>query len=162
MLVKKDSGDFYDRFRERIIFPIRDNRGRVIAFGGRVLNDDKPKYLNSPETPVFSKQRELYGLFEARKANRQLDYILMVEGYMDVVSLVQFGITNAVATLGTASSIFHLEKIFRHSSKLVVCFDGDAAGKKAAARVLETALPAMTDGREICFLFLPEIGRAHV
>ena len=155
MLVKKDSGDYYDRFRERIIFPIRDNRGRVIAFGGRVLNDDKPKYLNSPETPVFSKQRELYGLFEARKANRQLDYILMVEGYMDVVSLVQFGITNAVATLGTASSIFHLEKIFRHSSKLVVCFDGDAAGKKAAARLLETALPAMTDGREICFLFLP-------
>ena len=156
MLVKKDSGDFYDRFRERIIFPIRDNRGRVIAFGGRVLNDDKPKYLNSPETPVFSKQRELYGLFEARKANRQLDYILMVEGYMDVVSLVQFGITNAVATLGTASSIFHLEKVFRHSSKLVVCFDGDAAGKKAAARLLETALPAMTDGREICFLFLPD------
>tara|TARA_B100000767_G_scaffold254684_1_gene260268 strand:- start:992 stop:2848 length:1857 start_codon:yes stop_codon:yes gene_type:complete len=156
MLVKKDNGDFYDRFRERIIFPIRDNRGRVIAFGGRVLNDDKPKYLNSPETPVFSKQRELYGLFEARKANRQLDYILMVEGYMDVVSLVQFGITNAVATLGTASSIVHLEKIFRHSSKLVVCFDGDAAGKKAATRLLETALPAMTDGREICFLFLPD------
>ena len=156
MLVKKDNGDFYDRFRERIIFPIRDNRGRVIAFGGRVLNDDKPKYLNSPETPVFHKQRELYGLYEARKANRQLDYLLMVEGYMDVVSLVQFGISNAVATLGTASSIYHLEKIFRHTSKLVVCFDGDAAGKKAAARLLETALPAMSDGREVCFLFLPD------
>ncbi len=156
MLVKKENGDFYDRFRERIIFPIRDNRGRVIAFGGRVLNDDKPKYLNSPETPVFHKQRELYGLYEARKANRQLDYLLMVEGYMDVVSLVQFGITNAVATLGTASSIYHLEKIFRHTSKLVVCFDGDAAGKKAASRVLETALPAMSDGREVCFLFLPD------
>lgn len=156
MLVKKDNGDYYDRFRERIIFPIRDNRGRVIAFGGRVLNDDKPKYLNSPETPVFHKQRELYGLYEARKANRQLDYLLLVEGYMDVVSLVQYGISNAVATLGTASSIYHLEKIFRHTSKLVVCFDGDAAGAKAAARLLETALPAMTDGREICFLFLPE------
>ena len=156
MLVKKDNGDFYDRFRERIIFPIRDNRGRVIAFGGRVLNDDKPKYLNSPETPVFHKQRELYGLYEARKANRQLDYLLMVEGYMDVVSLVQYGISNAVATLGTASSIYHLEKIFRHTSKLVVCFDGDSAGKKAAARLLETALPAMSDGREVCFLFLPD------
>lgn len=156
MLVKKENGDFYDRFRERIIFPIRDNRGRVIAFGGRVLNDDKPKYLNSPETPVFYKQRELYGLYEARKANRQLDYLLMVEGYMDVVSLVQYGITNAVATLGTASSIYHLEKIFRHTSKLVVCFDGDNAGKKAAGRLLETALPAMSDGREVCFLFLPD------
>lgn len=156
MLVKKENGDYYDRFRERIIFPIRDNRGRVIAFGGRVLNDDKPKYLNSPETPVFHKQRELYGLYEARKANRQLDYLLLVEGYMDVVSLVQYGISNAVATLGTASSIFHLEKIFRHTSKLVVCFDGDSAGIKAATRLLETALPAMSDGREICFLFLPE------
>lgn len=156
MLVKKENGDFYDRFRERIIFPIRDNRGRVIAFGGRVFNDDKPKYLNSPETPVFHKQRELYGLFEARKANRQLDYLLLVEGYMDVVSLVQYGINNAVATLGTSSSIYHLEKIFRHSSKLVVCFDGDEAGKKAASRLLETALPAMSDGREICFLFLPD------
>lgn len=156
MLVKKDNGDFYDRFRERIIFPIRDNRGRVIAFGGRVLNDDKPKYLNSPETPVFHKQRELYGLYEARKANRQLDYLLLVEGYMDVVSLVQYGISNAVATLGTASSIYHLEKIFRHTTKLVVCFDGDEAGTKAASRLMETSLPAMSDGREICFLFLPQ------
>jgi len=156
MLIEKDSGDYYDRFRERVMFPIRDNRGRVIAFGGRVLGDDKPKYLNSPETAVFHKQRELYGLYEARRANRQLDYLLLVEGYMDVVSLVQYGITQAVATLGTASSIFHLEKIFRHTSKLIVCFDGDAAGKKAAQRLLETALPTLRDGREICFLFLPE------
>ena len=156
MLIKKDNGDYYDRFRERIIFPIRDNRGRVIAFGGRVLNDEKPKYLNSPETDVFHKQRELYGLYEARKANRQLDYLLLVEGYMDVVSLFQHGITHAVATLGTASSTFHLEKIFRHCSRLVVCFDADEAGKKAAHRLLETALPSMKDGREILFLFLPE------
>ena len=154
MLIKKDNGDYYDRFRERVIFPIRDNRGRIIAFGGRVLNDDKPKYLNSPETAIFHKQRELFGLFEARKANRQLDYLLMVEGYMDVVSLAQFGITHAVATLGTASSVFHLEKIFRHTSKLVVCFDGDEAGKKAAARLLETALPIMQDGaRNLLFIF---------
>lgn len=156
MLIKKDNGDYYDRFRERIMFPIRDNRGRVIAFGGRVLNDDKPKYLNSPETDVFHKQKELYGLYEARKANRQLDYLLLVEGYMDVVSLFQHGITQCVATLGTASSIYHLEKIFRHTARLVVCFDADEAGKKAAHRLLETALPTMKDGREIHFLFLPE------
>ncbi len=155
LLVKKDNGRRYDFFRNRIIFPIRDNRGRVIAFGGRVLDDSKPKYLNSPESPVFAKQRELYGLYEARKANRQLESLLLVEGYMDVVVLVQHGITNAIATLGTASSHFHLEKIFRHTSRLVVCFDGDEAGRKAARRLLETALPTMCDGREICFLFLP-------
>ena len=145
----------YGRFRERIMFPIRDNRGRVVAFGGRVLGDEKPKYLNSPESPVFHKQRELYGLYEARRANRQLDYLLLVEGYMDVVSLVQHGVTNAVATLGTASSRYHLEKIFRHCSTLVVCFDGDDAGNKAALRLLETALPVLSDGREVRFLFLP-------
>lgn len=156
MLVKKDQGGYYDRFRERIIFPIRDNRGRVIAFGGRVLGSDTPKYLNSPETSAFHKQRELYGLYESRKANPHLEFLLMVEGYMDVVSLFQFGISNAVATLGTASSSFHLEKIFRHCNKLVVCFDGDQAGHKAAERLMETALPVMHDGREICFLFLPE------
>ncbi|MBT8149040.1 MAG: DNA primase, partial [Gammaproteobacteria bacterium] len=155
MLVKKENGDYYDRFRERIIFPIRDNRGRIIAFGGRVLGDDKPKYLNSPETAVFHKQRELYGLYEARKSNAQLDYLILVEGYMDVLALFQRGISNALATLGTASNIQHLEKIFRHTGKLVVCFDGDDAGKKAAQRLLETALPAMQDGREIVFLFLP-------
>lgn len=147
---------FYDRFRERVIFPIRDNRGRVIAFGGRVLGDEKPKYLNSPETAVFHKQRELYGLYESRKANRQLDYLLLVEGYMDVVSLFQYGITSAVATLGTASGIAHLEKIFRYTAKLVVCFDGDEAGQKAAQRLLDVALPALKDGREVRFLFLAD------
>ncbi len=156
LLVKKENGDYYDRFRERIMFPIRDNRGRVIAFGGRVLGDDKPKYLNSPETSVFHKQRELYGLYEARRQNAQLDMLVLVEGYMDVVSLFQYGINFAVATLGTASSQFHLEKIFRHTARLVVCFDGDEAGQQAALRLLETALPAMQDGREIAFLFLPE------
>jgi DNA primase len=156
LLIKKENGDYYDRFRDRVMFPIRDNRGRIIAFGGRVLGDDKPKYLNSPESAIFHKQRELYGLFESRKHNRTLSYLLMVEGYMDVVSLYQHGFNRAVATLGTASGATHLEKIFRHTSKLVVCFDGDAAGNKAAERVLENALPAMRDGREICFMFLPE------
>ena len=156
LLVKKENDGYYDRFRHRIMFPIRDNRGRIIAFGGRVLGDDKPKYLNSPETSVFHKQRELYGLYEARRQNNQLDQLVMVEGYMDVVSLFQYGINYAVATLGTASSAFHLEKIFRHTARLVVCFDGDEAGQQAANRLLETALPAMQDGREIAFLFLPQ------
>lgn len=147
---------YYDRFRSRVMFPIRDNRGRVIAFGGRVLDDSKPKYLNSPETPVFHKQRELYGLYESRKNNRDLHYLLLVEGYMDVVSLFQFGVSRAVATLGTASGIPHLEKVFRFTSRLVVCFDGDEAGSKAARRLLETALPVMRDGREIRFLFLTQ------
>ncbi|NNC55407.1 MAG: toprim domain-containing protein [Pseudomonadales bacterium] len=155
MLVKKDNGDYYDRFRDRIMFPIRDNRGRIIAFGGRVLGDDTPKYLNSPETDVFHKQRELYGLYEARKQNSNLDQLILVEGYMDVIALFQYDISCALATLGTASSGTHLEKIFRHSNRLVVCFDGDAAGRKAAERLLENALPAMQDGREILFLFLP-------
>ena len=155
MLVKKENGQYYDRFRDRIIFPIRDNRGRIIAFGGRVLGDDNPKYLNSPETDVFHKQRELYGLYEARKNNAQLEYLILVEGYMDVLALFQHGVSNSLATLGTASNILHLEKIFRHTGKLVVCFDGDEAGKKAAQRLLETALPAMRDGREILFLYLP-------
>lgn len=162
LLIKKEDTkaenerQYYDRFRHRIIFPIRDNRGRVIAFGGRVLSDDKPKYLNSPETTLFHKANELYGLYEARQKNRNLQHLILVEGYMDVVSLFQFGITCAIATLGTASGIAHLEKIFRHTSKLVVCFDSDQAGMKAAERLLETALPALTDGREICFLFLPD------
>ena len=156
MLVKKENGDYYDRFRERIIFPIKDNRGRVIAFGGRVLNNnDKPKYLNSPETVVFHKQRELFGLYEARKKNRHLDYLILVEGYMDVISLAQFGINNSVATLGTSSSENHLEKIFRHTNKLIISFDGDSAGKKAAKRLLDISLTTMQDGREIFFLFLP-------
>ena len=146
----------YDRFRSRIIFPIRDQRGRVIAFGGRVLGDDKPKYLNSPETPVFHKGRELYGLYEARKANRDLNQILVVEGYMDVIALAQQGITNAVATLGTATSSDHLISLFKHTSQVTFCFDGDNAGRQAAWRALENAIPVMDDGKQIRFLFLPQ------
>lgn len=156
MLVKNDKGRVYDRFRDRIMFPILDARGRVIAFGGRVLGDDKPKYLNSPETPVFQKSRELYGLYQARKAERSLDRIVVVEGYMDVIALAQFGITYAVATLGTATSEAHLERLFRHVPEVVFCFDGDEAGRKAAFRALESTLPAMEDGRQARFLFLPE------
>lgn len=146
----------YDRFRSRIIFPIRDQRGRVIAFGGRVLGDDKPKYLNSPETPVFHKGRELYGLYEARKANRELTQILVVEGYMDVIALAQQGITNAVATLGTATTSDHLTYLFKHTSQVTFCFDGDNAGRQAAWRALENAIPVMGDGKQIRFLFLPQ------
>jgi DNA primase len=156
MLVKNDAGRTYDRFRDRIVFPIRDRRGRVIAFGGRVLGDDKPKYLNSPETPVFHKGRELYGLYEARRANRTLSRIIVVEGYMDVIALAQAGITNAVATLGTATSSEHVQRIFRVAPEVVFCFDGDRAGRQAADRALEAALPAMDDGRQARFLFLAE------
>lgn len=146
----------YDRFRDRIMFPIRDVRGRVIGFGGRVLGDEKPKYLNSPESPVFHKGEELYGLYEARQANSQLKRLLVVEGYMDVVALSQFGISYAVATLGTACREEHLNKAFRYSQEVVFCFDGDAAGRMAARRALENSLPTMHDGRQIKFLFLPE------
>ena len=151
-----DSGKRYDRFRDRITFPIRDSRGRVIGFGGRVLGDDKPKYLNSPETPVFHKGRELYGLYEARKQNRQLDDILVVEGYMDVIALAQHGVTNAVATLGTATSEEHLKRLFRIVNSVVFCFDGDNAGRQAAWRALQSCLPALEDGRHVRFMFLPE------
>ena len=151
-----DSGKRYDRFRDRIIFPIRDSRGRVIGFGGRVLGDDKPKYLNSPETPVFHKGRELYGLYEARKQNRQLDDILVVEGYMDVIALAQHGVTNAVATLGTATSEEHLKRLFRIVNSVVFCFDGDNAGRQAAWRALQSCLPALEDGRHVRFMFLPD------
>jgi DNA primase len=146
----------YDRFRHRIMFPIRDVRGRVIGFGGRVLNDDKPKYLNSPETEVFHKGRELYGLYEALQANRHLERVLVVEGYMDVVALAQFGITFATATLGTAASEDHLDKAFRHAPEVVFCFDGDEAGTRAARRALEVALPTLSEGRQVRFLFLPD------
>lgn len=156
MLVKNDAGRVYDRFRDRVLFPIRDRRGRVIAFGGRVLGDDKPKYLNSPETPIFHKGRELYGLYEARRANRTLERIIVVEGYMDVIALAQNDIRNAVATLGTATSTEHLERIFRVTTEVVFCFDGDNAGRQAASRALESALPVMTDGRQARFLFLAE------
>ncbi len=155
-LIIEQDNKRYDRFRDRIVFPIHDTRGRVIGFGGRVLGDDKPKYLNSPETPLFHKGRELYGLYEARRANTKLQRLLVVEGYMDVVALAQFGIDNAVATLGTATTQEHLELIFRTCSEVAFCFDGDRAGRDAGWKALLTTLPIMRDGREVRFLFLPE------
>jgi len=138
------------------MFPIRDQRGRTIGFGGRVLDDSTPKYLNSPETPVFHKGRELYGLYEARQALKEIPCLIMVEGYMDVIALAQYGIHNAVATLGTALTENHLQKLFRYTSELVFCFDGDSAGVRAAGRSLEIALPEMRDGVSAKFLFLPD------
>jgi len=146
----------YDRFRDRIIFPIRDLRGRTIAFGGRIIGDGKPKYLNSPETTVFRKGRELYGLYEARKSQAKLDRILVVEGYMDVVALAQHGIHFAVATLGTATTIEHVERLFRQVSEIIFCFDGDLAGRNAAWKALLIVLPLLSDGRSAKFLFLPD------
>ena len=145
----------YDRFRDRIMFPIRSVQGDVIGFGGRVLDQGEPKYLNSPETPVFSKGRELYGLFEARSAIRQSGFVLVVEGYMDVVALAQLGFPNAVATLGTACTAEHIQKLFRFTESVVFSFDGDAAGRRAAGRALEAALPHASDTRSVRFLFLP-------
>ena len=157
MLVEnEETKNRYDRFRNRVMFPIRDSRGRIIAFGGRVLGDDKPKYLNSPESPIFHKGRELYGLYEAKKTNRSLERILVVEGYMDVVALAQLGITNAVATLGTATTLEHMQRLFKTVSEVVFCFDGDDAGRRAAWRALESTLPNMQDGRQARFLFLPQ------
>ena len=156
LLIARDDGGLYDRFRHRIMFPIRDNRGRAVAFGGRVLTDEKPKYLNSPETAIFHKSQELYGLFEARRTVRDLDRVLVVEGYMDVVMLAQHGINNATGTLGTSLTSNHLQRLYRYTPSVVFCFDGDEAGRKAAARALEIALPAMQDGRQASFLFLPE------
>ncbi|WP_411383658.1 DNA primase [Pseudomonas sp. L7] len=156
LIENAETGKRYDRFRDRVMFPIRDSRGRVIAFGGRVLGDDKPKYLNSPETPVFHKGQELYGLFEARKHNRNLDEIIVVEGYMDVIALAQQGLRNAVATLGTATSEEHLKRLFRVVPNVLFCFDGDQAGRKAAWRALEATLANLQDGRRARFLFLPE------
>ncbi|WP_119153573.1 DNA primase [Caldimonas tepidiphila] len=145
----------YDRFRDRIMFPIRNVKGEVIGFGGRVLDQGEPKYLNSPETPVFVKGRELYGLYEARGAMRASGYALVVEGYMDVVALAQLGFENAVATLGTACTAEHVQKLFRFTDSVVFSFDGDAAGRRAAARALEAALPHASDTRSVRFLFLP-------
>lgn len=156
LIENAETGKRYDRFRDRVMFPIRDSRGRVIAFGGRVLGDDKPKYLNSPETPVFHKGQELYGLYEARKFNRNLDEIIVVEGYMDVIALAQQGLRNAVATLGTATSEEHLKRLFRVVPNVLFCFDGDQAGRKAAWRALEATLSSLQDGRRARFLFLPE------
>ncbi len=156
MLVENDKGRVYDRFRDRVVFPIRDQRGRVIAFGGRVLGDDKPKYLNSPETAIFHKGRELYGFYEALQANRKLERLVVVEGYMDVIALAQYGINYATATLGTATSSTHLERVYRRCAEVIFCFDGDEAGRKAAFRALEATLPCMEDGRQARFLLLPE------
>lgn len=157
LAIPRDPGPgHYDRFRQRLMFPIRDLRGRVLGFGGRVLGDDQPKYLNSPETSVFHKGRELYGLYEARQHLRGDTPALVVEGYLDVVALAQFGIRNVVATLGTAITENHLQKLFKHSSDLIFCFDGDAAGRRAARRALDISLPALHDGHTARFLFLPE------
>ena len=156
LLSSNDKGRTYDRFRNRVMFPIRDRRGRVIAFGGRVLDDSTPKYLNSPETPVFHKGHELYGLFQARKANRKLDRIIIVEGYMDVIVLTEHGITNAVATLGTATTPDHLRLIQRSTPEVVFCFDGDRAGRDAAWRAAENALPLLGGNHQLKFMFLPD------
>lgn len=157
LLTRNDKGNVYDRFRDRVMFPIRDTRGRVIGFGGRVMEgDDGPKYLNSPETPVFHKGRELYGLYEARNALRRIEQLIVVEGYMDVVALAQAGVANAVASLGTAATGDHFQKLYRYCEEVVCCFDGDAAGRRAAWKALENALPSLTDGRQLKFMFLPD------
>ncbi len=157
LIIAREKGDgWYDRFRDRLMFPIRDARGRVIAFGGRVLDQGEPKYLNSPETALFHKGRELYGLYEARQDRAPLRRLIIVEGYMDVVRLHQSGITHAVATLGTATTPEHLKRAFRVVSEVIFCFDGDRAGRAAAWRALQNALPEATAGRELKFLFLPE------
>jgi len=154
---KEKEGEYYDRFRDRLMFPIHNAKGNVIGFGGRVLSDkDNPKYLNSPETPLFSKSRELYGLHHCRKHSRKIDYIVVVEGYMDVIALHQHGITTAVATLGTATTPTHLQTLSRATDTIVFCFDGDKAGRAAAWKALQISLPAMAPGLMIKFLLLPE------
>jgi DNA primase len=154
---KNDRGHVYDKFRDRVMFPIFDRRGRVIAFGGRVMDkDDGPKYLNSPETALFHKGRELYGLWQVRQTNQKIERLIVVEGYMDVVSLFQFGVTQAVATLGTATTPDHAELLFRNAPDVFFCFDGDAAGRRAGWKALESVLPRMKDGRQAFFLFLPD------
>lgn len=156
MITQNDNGMLYDRFRQRIMFPIRDRRGRTIAFGGRVLGDEKPKYLNSPEMATYHKGNELYGLYEALEQNDNPDYLLIVEGYMDVVALAQFGITNAVASLGTATTGEQIQIAYRATEQIICCYDGDNAGRSAAWRALENALPHLHDGRQLKFIFLPD------
>jgi DNA primase len=155
LVIDNDEGRRYDRFRDRVMFPILDQRGNVIGFGGRVIGAGEPKYLNSPETPLFEKGRELYGLFQARRAIRDQQTAIVVEGYMDVVALAQNGVENAVATLGTATTPTHVQKLLRMADNLVFCFDGDKAGRKAAWRALEQSLPVVMDGKDVRFLFLP-------
>lgn len=156
LIIRKDNGKHYDRFRDRIMFPIRDSRGRTIGFGGRALGDGEPKYLNSPETVLFHKGRELYGLHEARQALRQIDRLVVVEGYMDVVALSRHGVDFSIATLGTATTTDHLNIVFRLTDNVIFCFDGDRAGKAAAWRALENALPQVREGRQLRFVFLPD------
>jgi len=156
LISKRESGGHYDRFRARVIFPIHDNKGRVIAFGGRLLDEGEPKYLNSPETPVFHKGSELYNLHRARSAIAQLQLSIVVEGYMDVLALAQHGVDHCVATLGTATTTTHLQRLFRLAPSIVFCFDGDRAGRDAAGRALEIALPLLESGRQVSFLFLPD------
>ncbi|HEY8097423.1 MAG TPA: DNA primase, partial [Methylobacter sp.] len=153
---KEGGGQPYDRFRGRLMFPIRDKRARIIGFGGRVLDDSLPKYLNSPETPLFHKGKEVYGLYELLEKNAKPQRILIVEGYMDVIALAQFGIHYAVAALGTAASQAHLDLLFRFSSELVFCFDGDKAGQEAAWRAMESAFSSLKDGRQIRIMLLPQ------
>jgi len=156
MITENDRGKRFDFFRDRIMFPIRDRRGRVVGFGGRVLDSGEPKYLNLPETRLFHKGRELYGFFEMKQKHRDLDRVVIVEGYMDVVALAQFGVTNAVAALGTAATSDHLQLLFRQAKQIICCFDGDRAGRDAAWRALENALPLLRDGTDLQFLFLPD------
>ncbi|BBI91094.1 putative DNA primase [Serratia symbiotica str. Tucson] len=156
MLVTNDQGRSYDRFRERVMFPIRDKRGRVIAFGGRVVGDGMPKYLNSPETEIFHKGRQLYGLYEAQQSHPTLQRVLVVEGYMDVVALAQYGIDYAVASLGTSTTAEHIQLLFRATDNVICCYDGDRAGREAAWRALETTLSYLNDGRQLRFMFLPD------
>jgi len=155
LVIENDDGRRYDRFRDRIMFPIVNQRGQVIGFGGRILDQGEPKYLNSPETDLFEKGRELYGLYQAQKAIRAAGRVLVVEGYMDVVALAQHGVEYAVATLGTATTPYHVQKLLRLAERVVFCFDGDAAGQRAAWRALENALPQLVDGKRLDFLFLP-------
>ena len=156
LVIQGEDGKRYDRFRDRIMFPIINQRGQVIGFGGRVMDKSEPKYLNSPETPLFEKGRELYGLFQARQSIRAAGRVLVVEGYMDVVALAQYGVGYAVATLGTATTTWHVQKLLRQADEVVFCFDGDAAGKRAAWRALENSLSQLQDGKQVKFLFLPE------
>jgi DNA primase len=155
LVIDTEEGKRYDRFRDRIMFPIINMRGQVIGFGGRVLDKGEPKYLNSPETPLFEKGRELYGLFQAQKVIREVKQVLVVEGYMDVVALAQHGVEYAVATLGTATTAYHVQKLLRITEHIVFCFDGDKAGQRAAWRALENSLPYLQDGKRISFMFLP-------